>query len=378
MQNKKKILFVNDEMTMGGVARILNTLLKMIDKSKYDIDLLVLHKRGELLNEIPEGVRVLSGTPFFDTIDLPLSSCRGKDLLHKLRLLFYMKTGLIASKIRSERKKILSDTYDVEFSAKEGFCTIFTAYGDSRRKLNWVQVDYEQSNYSRHHMALVTKALTRIDMNIACSETVKTSYKKLFNVDRICVIHNPINEERIRDLASQPDPYPNSTEKIKLITVARFHPQKGLDRLIDAFAEVKDRYDLTIIGDGELNNSLHEQAKRKGVDERIHWLGMQENPYPMIRNSDLFIMSSLYEGYPTITIETLLSGTPILTTDVAGVGEQIVQPETGWIVENSTEGMIKKLEELSSEKTLLADCKSRLKDYHYENDRILSQLENLF
>ena len=60
MQNKKKILFVNDEMTMGGVARILNTLLKMIDKSKYDIDLLVLHKRGELLNEIPEGVRVLS------------------------------------------------------------------------------------------------------------------------------------------------------------------------------------------------------------------------------------------------------------------------------------------------------------------------------
>ena len=50
---KKKILFVNDEMTMGGVARILNTFLKMIDKDDYEVDLLVLHKRGELLSEIP-------------------------------------------------------------------------------------------------------------------------------------------------------------------------------------------------------------------------------------------------------------------------------------------------------------------------------------
>ncbi len=378
MQNKKKILFVNDEMTMGGVARILNTLLKMIDKDKYDVDLLVLHKRGELLSEIPDGVRVLAGTSFFDTVDLPLSSCKGTDLVHKLRLLFYMKTGLIKSKIKAERKKILDRSYDVEFSAKEGFCTIFTAYGDSKRKLNWIQVDYEQSNYSRHHMALVTKALTKIDMNIACSETVKTSYQKLFKTDRICVIHNPINEERIRDLASRENPHPNDTDKIKLITVARFHPQKGLDRLIDAFAEVSVDYDLTIIGDGELSEQLHAQAKQKGVDEQIHWLGLQENPYPMIKDSDLFIMSSLYEGYPTITIETLLSETPILTTAVAGVGEQILLPETGWIVYNSTEGMINKLKELAKSKDLLKQYKTKLKNYHYENDKILKQLEDLF
>ena len=115
---KKKILFVNDEMTMGGVARILNTFLKMIDRDQYDVDFLVLHKRGELLDEIPSDINVIEGSKFFSCIDRPLGECKGKELFYKLRLLFYMKTGLIKNKIVSERKKILNKHYDIEFSAK--------------------------------------------------------------------------------------------------------------------------------------------------------------------------------------------------------------------------------------------------------------------
>ena len=80
---KKKVLFVNDEMTMGGVARILNTFLAKIDRNKYDVELLVLHKHGELLKEIPNDIKVISGTPFFNIIDKHLKQCHGKDLLNK-------------------------------------------------------------------------------------------------------------------------------------------------------------------------------------------------------------------------------------------------------------------------------------------------------
>ena len=186
---KKKILFVNDEMTMGGVARILNTLLSMIDREKYDVDLLVLHKRGELLKEVPEGMSVYGGSSFFNTVDIPLNQCRGKNLFSKLRLLFYMKSGLIEQRIKKERKQFLKKHYDIEFSAKEGFCTIFVASGDSDRKINWVQVDYKECNYSKNHMALMKKMLKKIDMNIACSEKVKDSYVELFNVGDIKVIY---------------------------------------------------------------------------------------------------------------------------------------------------------------------------------------------
>ena len=117
MTGKRKILFVNDEMRMGGVARVLNTLMTYLDKDKYEIDLLVLHPHGMLMKEIPVDVNVIYGTSFFNTIDESLSelfkTMNLKQLFNKLRLLFYMKTGLIKNKIIEERKIILNKEYDV-------------------------------------------------------------------------------------------------------------------------------------------------------------------------------------------------------------------------------------------------------------------------
>ena len=374
---KKKILFVNDEMTMGGVARILNTFLKMIDRDKYEVDLLVLHKRGELLKEIPSDINVIGGTSFFGAIDRPLKECRGRELFYKLRLLFYMKTGLIKNKIKKERKKILNKQYDIEFSAKEGFSTIFTAYGDSLRKINWVQVDYKESNYSSNHMKLVKDALGHIDMNIACSSVVMNSYKELFGVDRICVIHNLIDEEHIRKKSFEKPSIEVDDKKINLITVARFHRQKGVDRLINIYAKLKDYYNLVIIGDGELREELYSLAKKQGCFEDIKWLGLMSNPYPDVRACDLFVMSSLYEGYPTMTIESLISDTPVLTTRVAGVDEQIKEGY-GFIVDNSEDALYKKLFELKNNKDKLLKMKEGLVCYHYDNEEILNNYYAIF
>ncbi|MBQ1448182.1 MAG: glycosyltransferase, partial [Erysipelotrichaceae bacterium] len=188
MSTKKKILFVNDEMVMGGVARVLNNLLKEMDKDKYEIDLLILHKHGELLKEIPEGVNVLEGTPFFRTVDIPLKQCNLSNIFPWLRQRLLMRFNLIENRIRKERKKILNKQYDVEFAAKEGFCTIFVGCGDTPIKLNWVLTDYKEENFSKNHMGLVKKMLERIDLNIACSDTVNNSYREVFGVDNIKTI----------------------------------------------------------------------------------------------------------------------------------------------------------------------------------------------
>jgi len=375
---KKRILFVNDEMTMGGVARILNTFLKYIDKEKYDVDLLVLHKRGDLLSEIPEGIKVIGGSEFFNTVDLPLKSCKGKDLFNKLRLLFYMKTGLIKGKIRKERKKILKRNYEIEFSAKEGFCTIFTAYGNSRKKINWVQVDYKESNYSSHHMKLVKEALSHIDMNIACSDKVLESYKELFGVERICKIVNLVDEEHIKELASKKCDFKLDKNKINLICVARFHKQKGVDRLIKAYAKLKEYYNLIIVGDGDLKDELYSLAKELNVFYSIEWKGIMTNPYPLIKKSDLLVMPSLYEGYPTLSVETLISETPVLCSDVAGIREQLLKTEHGWIVKNNDEAVYEKLNELKNSKELLKEYKEKLKKYHYDNKTILNMYYKIF
>ncbi len=107
---KIKILFVNDEMQMGGVARVLNTLLKSLDPDKYEMDLLVLHPHGMLMKDIPDYVNLLESTPFFYPVDQSLTDLfalpKWGMLLNKLRLLFYMKSGLIKNKIRKNRKAL--------------------------------------------------------------------------------------------------------------------------------------------------------------------------------------------------------------------------------------------------------------------------------
>lgn len=380
---KKSILFVNDEMTMGGVARILNNLLSKLDKDKFDIDLLVLHPHGDLMSEIPSHVNVLNSSSFFKGIDVNLNEAIKNfnlmNLLYKMRVVFYMKTGLIKGKLLKERKKLLKKNYDVEFSAKEGFCTIFVSVGNTKRKLNWVQVDYGQQNYSKNHMPLMIETLKNIDMNIACSKEVSDSYQSIFETKQVKVINNFIDDIKISKLANQKCDIEFDPAYVNFITVARFHPQKSVDRLITAFSNVHKQFDKTrlyIIGDGDLKPELVKQVDKLQISHVVFFLGLKSNPYPYIKQADVFILSSLYEGYPTIVIESFISGTPVLSTKVAGVSDQINENQNGWIVENSIKGMEDGIKRLLLDPSLIEHAKKNLISYKYPNKEILKAIED--
>ena len=136
---KKKVLFVVDERQMGGVSAVLEDLLHLLDHEKFDVDVLVLHDRGDRLQNLPANVRIFFGTPFFRAIDCSLKGALHNGdlglLVHKLRLIFLMKTGRIAKKIMKERRKLLNSNYDVEVAFKDGFCALFSGYGDTPIKL---------------------------------------------------------------------------------------------------------------------------------------------------------------------------------------------------------------------------------------------------
>ena len=380
MTDKIQILFVNDEMQMGGVARVLNTLMAALPEDRYDIDLLVLHKEGMLLEEIPEHVHVIEGSDFFRPVDQSLELLwQEKDIrgvMAKLWLLTYMKTGLIKSKIQKERRKILTKQYDVEVAAKEGFCTIFTAYGNSKKKINWVLTDYSVCNYSKNHMPLVKKALEHIDLNIADSEQAKDAYEQVFGVSNGITIHNLMDTDRIkRDLELDDGSEINGTDGPNIITVARFHPQKSIDRLLIASHETYlagNHHTVYLIGGGEEEEKLRAMVKDLNMDNVV-FLGYRQNPYGCMKKADLYVSSSLYEGFATVISESLIVGTPVLATEVSGAREQITSPDYGWVVENSQKGLTEGLKNALSSIKDLADRKIYLKSYTYPNDEILKQ-----
>lgn len=383
--NKQRLLFVNDEMVMGGVARILITMLGKLDQNEFEIDVLILHPHGELLNLIPAGIRVLDSSPFFKAVDVNLNSAlkqgRFADVFNKIGLLLTMKFRWIESRIIRERQKLGLDKnpYDVEIAAKEGFCTVFVANGKSKRKLNWIHVDYSAQNYSAHHMELLKRSLTKIDLNIAVSRRSAQAYQELFGVKKIITINNPINNAQLIAQAQEPCPLTYSESCVNLITVARFHRQKAVDRIIKGMALLKDRSikaHLYIVGSGELENDLIQLTDHLGVRDDVTFVGQKPNPLPYIRQADLFVLSSLYEGYPTTIIESFFAGTPVLTTDVSGVQEQIIEEVNGWIVPNDVDSLNTKLVEVCQDIDSLRQMRHNLLNYDYDNERITKTFLN--
>lgn len=381
---KKKILFVNDEMRMGGVARILLDLINKLDRDEYDIDVFLLHPHGELLDLLPNDINLLPSNHFFDVVDVtPTEIYDEKSLykfIHKSLFFLLMKLGLMPQIVRYYRSKLIKTKYDIEFSAKEGFCTLFVAEGNADLKLNWVQVDYKVHNYAKHHQKLLINALKKIDMNIASSEQAANSFNELFNCHNIQVIHNFIDTEEVKK-KSLVNLNEIRHEQTHFVTVARFHPQKAVDRLISAFNYVYQQNKnvfLTIIGDGEQRDMIEQLINENKLNDVVELLGMQKNPYPYIRVADCFVLSSIYEGYATIVIESLAVTTPVLATRVSGIIDQLRSPEMGWIVENNLESLQEKMLGLSYQKDKMIQMKKDLENYEYFNDEIMLDYQKVF
>ena len=386
----KKILFVTDEMALGGVSRVLNNLLEqLVSQTDYRIDLLVLHKHGEMLKDIPDTVNVIEGTKFFRVIDQSLSQLLKQKnipcLINKLYLVSLMKTGLIGYKIKKERKKMNLENYDVEIAFKEGFCTIFVANGSSFKKVNWVHLDYKKQNFSSNHMPLMKKTLNLIDINVAVSEVAAQSYEEVFNLkQKVLVVHNIIQSDVIRnkykEKVQEEDLHLFDNQYLTFISVGRLVSQKGYDRLIRIHKRLIQEglvHNIIIIGHGEDEDSLRRQIKELGCQKTCQLIGYRENPFAYFKLADCFLLPSRYEGLPTVVFESLICEIPVIATKVAGVEEQLDQTDFGLVVDNEEDSFYEAMKQIISHPTELNKMKVALKQYQYQNDKIISQIKEL-
>ena len=127
-------------------------------------------------------------------------------------------------------------------------------------------------------------------------------------------------------------------EKNNIIMVGRLTHQKNFDLIIDAYAEnnqLKDKYKIFILGAGELENRLKNKVKLKNLDTRIVFLGHKKNVIKYIKNSKLFISSSLWEDPGFVIIEAALSNTSIISSDCPSGPNEIIQDgRNGYLVKN--------------------------------------------
>ena len=373
---KKKILFVNDEMCIGGVSKVLIDLIKRIDSNKYEVDLLVLHAHGEMMNNIPDYVNLIKGSSFFDVCDIPAKEClkRGK-FLKKLAFYNKLKSGTIIKDIKRERKKMLTKNYDVEIAFKEGFSSIFVSCSNAPIKINWIHADYAVKNYASNYMGTMKKILNDFTYHVAVSNTAARSFEKIFNLNGIKTIHNIIDADKIICKSLQNVSFRD--DKFTFVCVGRLHPQKGYDRLLEVCNNIdNNNFNIYILGDGEERNKLESFKKNNNLNN-IYFLGNKANPYPYIKQADCLLLCSIYEGLPTVVYESLVLHTPVLTTEVAGVKEQL-EDKYGIIVGNDADDLRKGLETIINNPSMLDKYRKNLEHYTYDNEEIMNQIYSLF
>ena len=143
-------------------------------------------------------------------------------------------------------------------------------------------------------------------------------------------------------------------------------PQKGFDRLLKVHKKLIDegfKHRIQIIGDGYDFENIKNLKKELGLDKTAEMLGFTENPYPYFKNSDFYILSSRYEGFPTVLFEAITLKKNIIATDVSGVREMLEDGKLGLIVENSEEGIYQGMKKALSNPESFSQYQENLKDY---------------
>jgi len=173
---------------------------------------------------------------------------------------------------------------------------------------------------------------------------------------RFQVIENCIDPERIRKGAQAP--LPDGLEQwigdaILFGSVGRLSPEKGHDRLLDAFHTLVATYPrlkLVIAGEGPERQALLDQIGRLGLGDRVRLTGALYNPFPLMARMDLFVLPSRHEGQGIVLLEALILGTPALATRIAGPAS-VLADGAGTLVENSTAGLIEGMSQWLQQRT---------------------------
>ena len=350
--NKRKVLFLIESLAGGGAEKVLTTLVQHIDKERFDVMVCAISGGGKYEDEVKKHVR------YHAILREPQTG-------NVLKKNFYvLKHHLVY------RWLPLSWVYqlfvphgnDVEVAFVEGFTTKLLSFSTNRKaeKIAWVHIDLHQNHWTRRvyrDLEDESDAYARYAHIIGVSDTVVAAFHQEFpKVDvPTGTIYNPIHSYAIQTSSQEPITQ-KRPKSMLLVTVGRLEPQKAYMRLLKIMKRLTDErvdVNLWILGDGSERGMLESYIQEHHLQKHVSLLGFHANPYKYLRMGDLFVCSSLSEGYSTAVTEALILGIPVITTDCSGMAELLKDGECGMITENDDEALYVGLKQLLSDEALL-------------------------
>lgn len=355
---KKKILLVINTLSRAGAETALLELLAQLaaergedGQPRYELSLFVLMNQGELVQQIPEGVRLVN--PRYAPVSVLEPKGRiymgmtvVKCLLHRANLIRLWRYHWRAARAMRKEGRLMPDKllwraisdgtrrfpeeYDLAVAFLEGGSAYYVAdHVRAKKKAAFIHIDYQKAGYSRE---LDRDCYLQYDAVFPIGEQVKRAFLAVYPEcsARTRIYHNRIDCEKIRKMSGQPGGFTDDFNGIRLLTVGRLTPQKAYPVAIEAMRQLKaEGYPVRwyVLGEGSSRRELEQHIASSGLKEDFLLLGAVENPYPYYRQTDIYVHATGYEGKSIAIQEAQTLGCAIVASECNR--EQITDGEDG-------------------------------------------------
>lgn len=363
---KKSILFIMPSLDSGGGERSLATLLNQIDYSSYHVDLFLFKHGGLFMEHIPKEVNVLPLPECYHLFGLPILSSiqkllvKGKFSVVYNRILFSLKNRYKENKSIREQYNwkyvsmslsSISKRYDAAIGFLEKTSTYFCVEKvDADKKIGWIHIDYDKLGMDPEFDKIYFKQLNYIvTVSDECSNVLKKRFPD--QEHKINVIQNIVSPRMIHYMAdqNQEDIFGRRGDEIVILSVGRLHYQKAFELAIEACKRLIEKgfnIQWNIIGEGDERQHLTDLIRTHGLEEHFRLLGLKSNPYPYIRQADIYVQTSKFEGKSIAIDEAKILHKPIVVTRFSTAKDQINDGVDGLIVDMDGDSVAAGIERL--------------------------------
>ena len=304
---KRKVLFFLPSNT-GGAERMTITLAKMLPRDEFEVKFVIVHRSlGTIVNFIP---------PEYEVIHIPVHNIWCAATLRMIRVMKREKPDIVFSSLLYLNARLV-------IAAKLCGCkSIVRNNIDISRSLSKITPLLVKLTY-RWADAIIAQQEEMHDEIITYTGVPST---------KVVTLHNPLDIETIANKSKVPSPFTDNGSQIKYVWVARFGHEKGQDLAVEALAKVVESVTnahLYLVGKYDEKSSFYKDlvrfCKTRELQERVHFVGFDTNPYRWVKNCDCYVMPSRLEGLPNSLIDAMYLGKPVVATKCIPVIERIVQ-----------------------------------------------------
>ncbi|MEG2541467.1 MAG: glycosyltransferase, partial [Clostridia bacterium] len=333
------ILIVTPHIIVGGVEKALINMVKAIPKDEYDVFVRFVKKQGGFECDLPDDVAYSEIN--VTEIQKELLLCGGAkraviNLIKKGKII--KATKVMVGKLRNKPfPEFVGKFQDIPSDEKEydyaicyhmhmPFIVAYVAEKiKAKNKICWMHNDFSTTNFSVTNIEMY---LRKYDKFYVVSQQLLSEFRERMPemTAKSEIFYNLINKQDILKKSEEELAIIFDKSIVNIVSVGRLVCQKGFDMAIDVARDLVDAnvdFVWYVVGDGQERSNLKKQIKINKLEKQFILLGSQNNPYPYMRNCDIYVQPSRSEGYGITISEIKLFNKPIVCTDFAGAHEQL-------------------------------------------------------